>query len=72
LPSISKSCSKDIDPINSTAQSIFPPEFNLAQFNQCIPERRTVLDNKNKTIAVCYILKISLPILFCNLKNIFV
>jgi len=51
-----KSLSKYVNP--TTAQSTFPPEFSLAKFNQCVPERRTVLDEKNKTIAVVKIFNI--------------
>lgn len=28
------------------------PEFDLKKFNECIPERKAILDHKNKEIAV--------------------
>lgn len=33
--------------------SILPDDFDLKKFNQCVPERRAVLDHPNKEITVC-------------------
>lgn len=35
--------------------SLLPDDFDLIKFNQCVPERRAVLDHPNKEIAVCTI-----------------
>jgi hypothetical protein len=54
LPSIpppEKKAANDVS--HSEEVPLYPiPGFNLKKFNECIPERKAVLDHQNKEIAV--------------------
>ena len=59
LPSIPPPEKKAADDVSHSEEvPLYPkPGFDLKKFNECIPERKAVLDHQNKEIAVSIRLK---------------